>query len=96
MMPTIRGMLENFIAMIKTYGFIPNGGRVYYEKRSQPPMFIMMVKHYLDNLPTITDPAKRAEAGYEIDFLRYSKTYTVTEVTDITDTYHLHILSQCC
>ncbi|XP_075221589.1 trehalase-like [Lycorma delicatula] len=45
---TVKGMLENFITMIQTYGFIPNGGRIYYTMRSQPPLFIPMVKSYVD------------------------------------------------
>ena len=39
-------MLENFSAMIEAYGMIPNGNRVYYTKRSQPPLFIAMVDEY--------------------------------------------------
>ncbi|CAG0914191.1 unnamed protein product [Notodromas monacha] len=52
LLSTVRGMLENFVAMVKEYGFIPNGGRVYYENRSQPPMFIPMIKNYLDQVAT--------------------------------------------
>ena len=40
------GMLENFSTLITTYGMIPNGNRVYYIKRSQPPLFIPMVEEY--------------------------------------------------
>ena len=32
--------------MIEIYGMIPNGNRVYYTRRSQPPMFIAMVDEY--------------------------------------------------
>ena len=42
----LSGMLENFSAMIDAYGMIPNGNRVYYTKRSQPPLFIAMVEEY--------------------------------------------------
>ena len=28
------------------YGFVPNGGRVYYERRSQPPFLTLMVESY--------------------------------------------------
>ena len=28
------------------YGFVPNGGRVYYERRSQPPFLTVMVESY--------------------------------------------------
>ena len=41
-----KGMLENFAGLIKTYGLIPNGNRIYYTRRSQPPLFIAMVDEY--------------------------------------------------
>lgn len=40
------GMLENFIHLIRLLGFIPNGTRIYYNRRSQPPLFISMVEEY--------------------------------------------------
>jgi len=39
-------MLENFSSLIDEYGLIPNGNRIYYQKRSQPPLFISMVEEY--------------------------------------------------
>jgi len=33
--------------MIKTFGHVPNGGRIYYAKRSQSPMITALVKSYL-------------------------------------------------
>lgn len=30
------------------YGFIPNGGRVYYLRRSQPPLFAGMIYEYIE------------------------------------------------
>ncbi|XP_075219762.1 trehalase-like isoform X2 [Lycorma delicatula] len=48
MYDTVRGMLENFLSIVESYGFIPNGGRIYYAMRSQPPLLIPMVKSYLD------------------------------------------------
>ena len=32
--------LQNFMDEIERFGFIPNGGRIYYLDRSQPPLFI--------------------------------------------------------
>jgi alpha,alpha-trehalase len=32
--------LHNFMDEIERFGFIPNGGRIYYLNRSQPPLFI--------------------------------------------------------
>lgn len=48
MYTTVKGMLSNFVSIVDRFGFIPNGGRVYYKMRSQPPMLIPMVKAYLD------------------------------------------------
>jgi len=45
---TTKGMIENFQSMIKSFGHIPNGNRVYYTKRSQPPLFTQMVWDYLN------------------------------------------------
>jgi alpha,alpha-trehalase len=39
----IENMLDNFKALIDTYGHIPNGNRSYYLSRSQPPYFALMV-----------------------------------------------------
>ncbi|VDK54978.1 unnamed protein product, partial [Gongylonema pulchrum] len=30
-------MIDNFAQCVKRFGFVPNGGRVYYLRRSQPP-----------------------------------------------------------
>ncbi|GAV02502.1 Treh [Ramazzottius varieornatus] len=43
---TARGMLLNFVKLINRFGHIPNGNRIYYEKRSQPPLLAMMVDVY--------------------------------------------------
>jgi len=48
---TVRGMIENFLEIVENeeYGFVPNGGRIYY-RRSQPPLLIPMVKNYVEYL----------------------------------------------
>ena len=46
MTSTARGMLDNFAHLIETVGFIPNGNRIYYTRRSQPPLFIAMVDEF--------------------------------------------------
>ena len=48
MYTTVKGMLGNFFSIVESYGFIPNGGRIYYSKRLQPPLLIPMMKSYLD------------------------------------------------
>ncbi|PWN19219.1 glycoside hydrolase [Microstroma glucosiphilum] len=42
------GMLENFADLVEQFGFIPNGNRLYYLNRSQPPMLTQMVDVYLN------------------------------------------------
>ncbi|PPQ63598.1 hypothetical protein CVT24_004458 [Panaeolus cyanescens] len=39
--------LQNFMDELDTIGFIPNGGRIYYLNRSQPPLFIQMLARYV-------------------------------------------------
>ncbi|KAL4647709.1 trehalase [Arapaima gigas] len=54
MQNTSRGMIENFlylallrpVLLCNRYGFVPNGGRIYYERRSQPPFLTLMVESY--------------------------------------------------
>lgn len=41
-------MLDNFFHIVDKYGFIPNGGRVYYLRRSQPPLLAAMVYEYYE------------------------------------------------
>lgn len=46
MKTTARGVIENIISLINQFGFMPNGNRVYYLNRSQPPMVILMALSY--------------------------------------------------
>ncbi|VDK18083.1 unnamed protein product [Anisakis simplex] len=48
MLNTVKSMIRNFESIVDRYGFIPNGGRVYYLGRSQPPMFIPIVYEYFE------------------------------------------------
>ncbi|XP_078389395.1 trehalase [Cetorhinus maximus] len=47
MSETSKGMIENFLHLIQRFEFIPNGGRVYYERRSQPPFLVLMMESYI-------------------------------------------------
>ncbi|KAI3420251.1 Trehalase [Globodera pallida] len=46
MVESVRYMCENFAEMVESFGFVPNGGRIYYNKRSQPPFLTFMVYDY--------------------------------------------------
>ncbi|CAO3677099.1 unnamed protein product [Umbelopsis vinacea] len=41
-----RDMIDNFLDFVDKYGFLPNGARIYYLNRSQPPFLTEMVKVY--------------------------------------------------
>ncbi|KAK5972421.1 Trehalase [Trichostrongylus colubriformis] len=46
MYTTVRGMIENMQYLIEKYGFVPNGNRIYYLNRSQPPLLTWCVHAY--------------------------------------------------
>ncbi|GAA5807984.1 hypothetical protein MFLAVUS_001365 [Mucor flavus] len=41
-----KNMILNFFDFVETYGFIPNGARIYYLNRSQPPFLTQMVQEF--------------------------------------------------
>ncbi|KAG6815928.1 hypothetical protein H0H87_010115 [Tephrocybe sp. NHM501043] len=43
----VNATLQNFMDELDNFGFIPNGGRIYYLNRSQPPLFIQMLSRYV-------------------------------------------------
>ena len=43
-----KGTIENFLDLVDKFGFVPNGARLYYLNRSQPPLLSQMVKTYID------------------------------------------------
>jgi alpha,alpha-trehalase len=45
---TAKYVILNLLDDIKNFGFIPNGGRIYYLDRSQPPLLSEMVVSWLD------------------------------------------------
>lgn len=48
MCETAKNQLLNFKYLVDTFGFIPNGSRIYYLNRSHPPKFITMVARYIN------------------------------------------------
>lgn len=43
MLDTAEAVIRNFFEVVKAYGFVPNGMRLYYLNRSQPPLLALMV-----------------------------------------------------
>lgn len=48
MTTTAKNMIRNLGEMVRRYGFVPNGGRVYYLKRTQPPMLAGCVQEFFN------------------------------------------------
>uniref|UniRef100_A0A0R3RFU9 Trehalase n=1 Tax=Elaeophora elaphi TaxID=1147741 RepID=A0A0R3RFU9_9BILA len=51
---TIKKMIINFVSVVERHGLIPNGGRIYYLGRSQPPLLIPMVYEYFELTRDVT------------------------------------------
>ena len=48
MYDTAKGILLNFLDIVSVLGFVPNGSRIYYLNRSQPPVLTQMVRLYVE------------------------------------------------
>ncbi|VDM49745.1 unnamed protein product [Toxocara canis] len=79
MLNTTKAMILNLVHIVEKYGFVPNGGRIYYLQRSQPPFLAGMVYEYFEStqdheflkqlLPTLAK---------EFDFWQTHRTVNVT------------------
>ncbi|KAF4123041.1 alpha,alpha-trehalase [Geosmithia morbida] len=49
-----KNTLENFLDFIEQFGFVPNGARLYYLDRSQPPLLSHMVRVYVEHTKDTT------------------------------------------
>ena len=86
MTTTVRGIVENFLLMVSTYGLVPNGGRIYYTKRSQPPFLTMMMKEYVDKTADVQFVRTHLSTlEKELQFFEEKRTVTVTKVTSNKD-----------
>ena len=68
MTKTAKGIIENFLDVVKVNGFVPNGSRLYYMNRSQPPMLIQMVEAYFretGDIQFLIDSIKILDTEYE-------------------------------
>lgn len=77
MVDTARGMLDNFLYIVDKYGFVPNGGRIYYLKRSQPPLLIPSVKIYYEHTEDL-EYVRKNIALLEKEFAFWVNNHTVT------------------
>ncbi|EWM22633.1 trehalase [Nannochloropsis gaditana] len=62
MKDTARGLVQNLLDDVANFGFVPNGGRIYYLNRSQPPLLSEMVLALVEHDPSGIDEAFVSEA----------------------------------
>jgi len=84
-----RNIIENFLDFVQDFGFVPNGARVYYLNRSQPPLLSQMVRIYVEytNDTSILDRAlplliKEHEFwtnNRSVEVTAHGKTYTLNQ-----------------
>ncbi|BES96685.1 alpha,alpha-trehalase [Nesidiocoris tenuis] len=94
MYDTVKGMLENFLSIVDTYGFIPNGGRLYYLMRSQPPLLTPMVESYVaatgdldfleKNIATLEKEYNFWMSNHTVRVEKDDKLYTLVRYNDVS------------
>lgn len=68
---TIHNILDN----IDKYGFMPNGARIYYLSRSQPPVASIMVRLIYDTIKDISQYKQKAKDLIEFAYPILKKEY---------------------
>ena len=71
MYSTVRQMIENMGWLIETFGYVPNGNRIYYLNRSQPPLLTWCVEAYY-------------QATKDLEFVRRALTWLEKEMEFFT------------
>ncbi|KAI8816751.1 Six-hairpin glycosidase-like protein [Fimicolochytrium jonesii] len=76
---TMSDMIDNFLDYVDKYGFMPNGARIYYLNRSQPPVLTQMVSLYLQSTNNTSSLSRWLPLlDKEYDFWHRNRTVTVT------------------
>ncbi|CAK5272228.1 unnamed protein product [Mycena citricolor] len=83
----VNDTLQNFMDEIERFGFIPNGGRIYYLDRSQPPLFIQMLARYV-SASNDTGILTRALPIAEREIAWWAAHRTVTVKSPLTNKTH--------
>ncbi|XP_053546029.1 trehalase [Bombina bombina] len=94
MKDTARGMIENFLYMVERFGLIPNGGRVYYLRRSQPPFLTLMMDSYMEkykNLTFLRNSIDILEKEYDFWMTNRSVTVNLQGKIHTLNRYHVPV-----
>ncbi|MGD9579768.1 MAG: trehalase family glycosidase [Vampirovibrionia bacterium] len=70
-----KDMVENFLYLVKKFGFVPNGNRIYYLSRSQPPFLAMMVDEVKPEDLSINENKMWLENAYNIVTSEYKNNW---------------------
>lgn len=77
-----RDMVDNLLDMVFMFGFVPNGGRIYYLNRSQPPlltdMVAVVVRNWSGDNSSLLTFLHRALQGLEKEYEFFSNYRSVT------------------
>ena len=68
---------------LERFGFIPNGGRIYYLNRSQPPLFVHMLDRYI-NATNDTSILERALPLAELELEWWSTNRSISVTSSYT------------
>lgn len=90
MYQTVRGMIENMGHLVDQFGYIPNGNRVYYLNRSQPPLLTWCLAAYYD----VTGDKEFVLAGMkwikkELEFFQTKRSIQLPGVPSLLYRYHV-------
>ncbi|KAF8526994.1 glycoside hydrolase [Hysterangium stoloniferum] len=90
--------LQNFMDELENFGFIPNGGRIYYLNRSQPPLFIHMLFNYVTaskdtSILARALPLAEVELQWWLDKRSFNITSPYTNLTHTVAHYSVDINS---
>ena len=69
---TTRSVIDNLLSDLSNFGFIPNGGRIYYLDRSQPPLLSDMVSAYFDYAMAFGGQNSSESRAETMQYLNYS------------------------
>ncbi|XP_044732126.1 trehalase-like [Chrysoperla carnea] len=89
MYESAKHMIENYLYLVEKYGLIPNGGRLYYVDRSQPPLLAKMFDTYMDftnDEPFLNEALPKIEE--EFNFWDNTRSVSVQKDSKIHMMYH--------
>ena len=92
MFNTSRGVIENLLDDVENFGFVPNGGRIYYLDRSQPPLLSDMVWSYYTYMSHYVSLTDNDDIGILVSETTSSTDTTETPTATVGDSQQINEL----